>query len=271
MFSRSSYGGQIINALNVENYPGIKSISGFDFATQMYEQLLARGGSLDFGDVKEIRVDKKFKTVVTEDAEYECERVIIASGASNRKLGIEGEEALVGRGISYCATCDGGFFRGKTVAVVGGGNTALVGWRYTWRIFAKGCILFTAETASRGEQKTVEELRAKPNVEFVLNAVTDSLISGEDNKLRGVVVRDKVIGVLRKSGLTGCLWQSGRFRTQNLSKVLWIWTSTAISRRERTAAQALTAYMRRGTAAQRSCASCARRQRTAPPPRCISF
>lgn len=202
VLERSSYGGQIINALNVENYPGIKSISGFDFATQMYEQLLAGGGSLEFGDVKEIRVNKNSKTVVTEDAEYGCERVIIASGASNRKLGIEGEEALVGRGISYCATCDGGFFKGKTVAVVGGGNTALDDGVYLADICERVYIIHRRDSF-RGEQKTVDELRAKSNVEFVLNAVTDSLISGEDNKLRGVVVRDKVGGELRELRVDG--------------------------------------------------------------------
>lgn len=209
VLERSSYGGQIINALNVENYPGIKSISGFDFATQMYEQLLAGGGSLEFGDVKEIRVNKNSKTVVTEDAEYECERVIIASGASNRKLGIEGEEALVGRGISYCATCDGGFFKGKTVAVVGGGNTALDDGVYLADICERVYIIHRRDSF-RGEQKTVDELRAKSNVEFVLNAVTDSLISGEDNKLRGVVVRDKVGGELRELRVDGLIVAVGQ-------------------------------------------------------------
>ena len=121
----NTYGGQIVNSLGVENYPGIKNISGFDFATALYEQVLELGGEIDYGEVVGIKVNDNSKTVLTADKEYECERVIIATGAANRNLGVDGEEDLVGLGVSYCATCDGAFFREKKVAVVGGGNTAL--------------------------------------------------------------------------------------------------------------------------------------------------
>ena len=120
-----SYGGQIINTPHIENYPVAAHISGFDFATKVYEQAKALGAEIKFQKALEIRDNGDTKTVVTAKGEYEAKAVIIATGSKNRPLGVDGEKKLVGRGISYCATCDGAFFRGKTVAVVGGGNTAL--------------------------------------------------------------------------------------------------------------------------------------------------
>lgn len=88
ILGRNTYGGQIVNSLGVENYPGIKNISGFDFATALYEQVLELGGEIDYGEVVGIKVNDNSKTVLTADKEYECERVIIATGAANRNLGV---------------------------------------------------------------------------------------------------------------------------------------------------------------------------------------
>ena len=120
----ASYGGQIINTPDVENYPSAAHISGFVLATQIYEQAKALGAEFAFEKVTGIE-DGDVKTVVTAKNRYEGRTVIIATGSENRKLGVAGEDELVGRGVSYCATCDGAFYRKKTVAVVGGGNTAL--------------------------------------------------------------------------------------------------------------------------------------------------
>ena len=121
----NTYGGQIVRSPEVENYPGIAHISGYEFAQNLYEQAINLGAEVEFENVVEIRADGREKYVVTEDNEYTALSVILATGAVNRPLGVDGEENFVGAGISYCATCDGAFFKGKDVAVVGGGSTAL--------------------------------------------------------------------------------------------------------------------------------------------------
>ena len=117
-----SYGGQIINAHKVENYPGIASISGFEFATNLYNQVKNLGAEIKYETV--VRVDEN-RQVTTDKATYEAKAVILATGSENRKLRLENEAAFVGKGVSYCATCDGNFYKHKVVAVVGGGNRAL--------------------------------------------------------------------------------------------------------------------------------------------------
>ena len=125
VLEKSSYGGQIINTPEIENYPGIKNVSGYDFATNLYEQAKDLGAKVVYEEVTGIECLDNKKVVKTNKNSYDCHTVILATGASNRKLGLDREEELLGAGVSYCATCDGMFFRGKDVAVSGGGNTAL--------------------------------------------------------------------------------------------------------------------------------------------------
>ena len=121
----NSYGGQIVNTPEVENYPGIEHISGFEFATNLYQQATKLGAVVKYEKVSKIMDENEKKIVVAGNKKYECKSVILATGAKNRPLGVEREEELIGAGISYCATCDGAFFKNKNVGVVGGGNTAL--------------------------------------------------------------------------------------------------------------------------------------------------
>ena len=183
-----SYGGQIINTPHIENYPVAAHISGFDFATKVYEQAKALGAEIKFQKALEIRDNGDTKTVVTAKGEYEAKAVIIATGSKNRPLGVDGEKKLVGRGISYCATCDGAFFRGKTVAVVGGGNTALEDALYMADI-AEKVYLIHRRDAFRGEEATAEKLQARGNVEFVLNSQVTKL--NADKRLQSIEVTDK--------------------------------------------------------------------------------
>ena len=118
-------GGQIINTPDIENYPAEEHISGFDFSEKLHNQAKNLGAEFIFEKAVGIETDGNIKKVVTAKNTYEAKAVIIATGSENRKLGLDEEDRLVGRGISYCATCDGNFYRNKTVAVVGGGNTAL--------------------------------------------------------------------------------------------------------------------------------------------------
>ncbi|MBQ8123316.1 MAG: FAD-dependent oxidoreductase [Ruminococcus sp.] len=183
----ASYGGQIINTPDVENYPSAAHISGFDLATQIYEQAKALGAEFAFEKVTGIE-DGDVKTVVTAKNRYEGRAVIIATGSENRKLGVAGEDELVGRGVSYCATCDGAFYRKKTVAVVGGGNTALEDALYLADL-AEKVYLIHRRDQFRGDETTVARLRERENVELVLNSRVTGLIA--EKKLKSVEVTDK--------------------------------------------------------------------------------
>ena len=187
-----SYGGQIINTLSIENYPALPNVSGFDFATNLYNQAKELGADVRFEKVLEIN-DGSLKKVVTSKESYECKSVIIATGCDNRKLGLDLEEELTGRGISYCATCDGNFYKGKIVAVVGGGNTALEDALYLSDIASKVYLIHRREEF-RGEETTLNLLKKKENVEFILNCNVTKLIGNE--KLEKIVINnDKEIDV----------------------------------------------------------------------------
>ncbi len=195
-----SYGGQIINTPDIENYPVAAHISGFDFATKVYEQAKALGAAFKFEKAVEIRDNGDTKTVVTAKNAYDAKAVIIATGSENRKLGVEGEDKLVGRGVSYCATCDGAFFRNKKVAVVGGGNTALEDALYLADI-AETVYLIHRRDQFRGENSTVEKLRQRANVQFVYNSQVTRL--NADKRLQSIEVTDKQgnVTTLEVSGL----------------------------------------------------------------------
>ena len=120
-----SYGGMIVNAKEVENYPGFKSISGFDLATNLYNQAIDLGAEIKYEKVFKIEDLGNVKKVITNDNEYQGKAVVIATGVQNRKLGLKDEDKFLGKGVSYCATCDGAFYKNKIVSVVGGGNTAI--------------------------------------------------------------------------------------------------------------------------------------------------
>ncbi len=189
-----SYGGQIVNTPEVENYPGIASVSGFDFATGLYEQAVKCGAEIKMQGVLELVKTENGFLAKTRRKEYEAKAVIIACGASNRPLGLDGEQELTGHGVSYCATCDGAFFKGKKVVVVGGGNTALEDAAFLSNYCEKVYLLHRRDQF-RGDHSNVEKLRAKENVEFVLNSLSQELLTEEDErgekKVCGLRVKDK--------------------------------------------------------------------------------
>ena len=212
-----SYGGQIINTPDIENYPVAAHISGFDFATKVYEQAKALGAEFKFQKAVAIEDNGEEKTVRTTKNAYTAKAVIIATGSENRKLGIEGEDKLVGRGISYCATCDGAFYRGKTVAVVGGGNTALEDALYLADLAEKVYLIHRREEF-RAEASTVERVKSRENVELVLNSVVKSLTA--DKQLTAVEVVDKN-GETRTLEVSGLFVAVGRIpENQNFAQVI---------------------------------------------------
>lgn len=164
-----SYGGQIINTLDIENYPANNHISGFDLATNMYEQAKELGAEIKFEKVVEIKNNSKYKEVITTSNKYKCKALILATGSENRKLGLSNEDDLVGKGVSYCATCDGAFYKDKVVAVVGGGNTALEDSLYLSDICKKVYLIHRRDTF-KGEESTLSKLKEKDNITFIYNS-----------------------------------------------------------------------------------------------------
>lgn len=186
IFEAKSPGGQILNASKIENYPAIKFITGFDYSNNLYEQVKEHGGEFIFETV--VKVDED-KTVFTKDQEYKAKAIIFATGAYHKKLNIEGEEDFLGKGVSYCATCDGNFYKDKEVAVVGGGNTALEDAIYLSNIAKKVYIIHRRDTF-KGEHKYIEELKGKDNLEFILNANVTKIMG--NNNLDSIEVTNAV-------------------------------------------------------------------------------
>lgn len=201
VLEEASYGGQIINTPEVENYPGIKNISGFDFATGLFEQAKALGAQVKYEKVVAFENLPDKKVVRTAKGEYESRAVILATGAKPRPLGLPNEKKLIGSGISYCANCDGMFYRGKVVAVNGGGNTAVEDAAFLSAI-AKKVYIVHRRDAFRADQANVAILRSKDNVEFVLNSTISELVE-EFGGLKAIRVVDKISKETREIPVDG--------------------------------------------------------------------
>lgn len=185
------YGGQIVESDKIENYPGIKNISGYDFAEGLYSQAVELGVEMIFEQVKALEAEGELKTAITDEGKYYGRSVIAASGLKKRKLGVEREEELTGKGVSYCATCDGAFYRGRKVAVNGGGNTAVSEALYLSDICQEVYIIHRREEF-RAEKELTEKLAARENVKMLLNCEIKKLNGSEH--LESIVVYDKSSG-----------------------------------------------------------------------------
>lgn len=184
VFEAKAYGGQITTAAFVENYPGIVSISGYDFATNLYNQVKNLGVEIRFETV--ISIDEN-KNVVTNEGEYKAKAIILATGAENRKLKLENEDKFIGKGVSYCAACDGNFYKNKEVAVIGGGNSALEDSIYLSNICSKVYVIHRRDSFT-GDEKLQDDLKKKKNVEVFFNSNV-SKINGT-NKLDSITIKD---------------------------------------------------------------------------------
>ena len=192
VLEKETFGGQITNSPKVENIPGFTSLSGNEFAEKLVEQAGAQGVEFDICEVKSI-IDGDVKKVITDSGDYQGKAVIIATGAKHRLLGLPNEENFVGNGISFCAVCDGAFYKDKTVAVIGGGNSAM----QEAVLLAEQCkkvIMVQNLDFLTGEQKLAEQLYAKDNVQIILGTVVDGYI-GNDT-LKGVRIKKESDGTL---------------------------------------------------------------------------
>lgn len=178
IIEKETIGGQISSSPLVENYPGYKEISGSELANNMFEQVTALGVNVELDEVKKIE-HGKIKKVITLDHLYEAKAVIIATGSRYKLLGLKNEENLIGNGIHFCVSCDGAFFKDKTVAVIGGGNSAVIN-AITLSDICKKVYVIQIIDKLTAESTLAEKLKEKENVEIILNAKVTELI-GEDN------------------------------------------------------------------------------------------
>lgn len=178
IIEKSVFGGQITQASKVENYPGFEEVSGMDLGEKMADQAKKLGVENIYGEVTQIKKNEETFTITVGQKEYLSKVVIYATGASPRKLHVDNEAKLLGSGISYCATCDGAFFKEKTVCVIGGGNTAIDDALYLANLCKKVYVIHRRDSF-RGEPVKVSLLKEKENVEFILNATVKS-VDGEN-------------------------------------------------------------------------------------------
>ena len=212
-----TYGGQIINTLDIENYPVEEHISGFDFATKLYNQAKNLGTEILFEKAVDLNNLGKEKEVITTKNTYKTKAIILATGSENRKLGLSNEDELVGKGLSYCATCDGAFYKKKKVAVVGGGNTALDDALYLSNIVEKVYLIHRRDEF-RGAESTINKLKEKDNVEFIYNSNITKLNASDRLESIEITNKDGSITNIEVSGLFVAI---GRIpENQNFAKII---------------------------------------------------
>ena len=178
LLEKETFGGQITYSPRVENYPSQLAISGNELAEMMLSQVMEHGAEIELAEVTGITSSGDGYVVHTDNGTFETKTVIIATGSKHRQLGLDGENELVGEGVSYCAVCDGAFYNGKKVAVIGGGNTALQDAVLLSDICTEVTVIQNLAQMT-GESKLVSKLSTKDNVKFVFNTIVTDLIANE--------------------------------------------------------------------------------------------
>lgn len=191
VFEKYAPGGQIVNSPSIENYPGMYGVSGYDYSMALFEQAQKCGAEIEFAEVEKVDFSGKTKKVITASGEFEAKAVIVANGAERRKIGCKGENEFEGRGVSYCATCDGAFFRGKTVAVVGGGESAFEETEYLAEICDKVYLIHRRDVFTAAKT-AVDSVLKKKNVTVLTNSVIEE-IKGED-AVSSIVLKNRANG-----------------------------------------------------------------------------
>lgn len=192
ILDRGIYGGQMNNTAEVENYPGFKSILGPDLAEKMYQGATQFGAKYAYGSVEKVEVNGDLKQVITDSETYEAPVVIIATGSQYRKLGVEGEAEYAGRGVSYCAVCDGAFFKDQPLAVVGGGDSAVEEGVYLAKL-ASNVNIIHRRNQLRAQKILQERAFANDKIDFTWDTVVTK-INGDGQKVTSVSTHNKKTG-----------------------------------------------------------------------------
>lgn len=178
ILEKETIGGQMASAPLIENYPGFISVSGSELANNMYEQAMNLGVDLELEEVLEIKQEKDIKIVITDSNKYETKALIISTGSKYRLLGLSNEENLIGNGIHFCVSCDGAFYKDKEVAIIGGGNSAVINACYLSELCKKVYVIQNLENLT-AEEILIDKLKNKPNVEVITNTLVKEIV-GED-------------------------------------------------------------------------------------------
>lgn len=192
ILDRGIYGGQMNNTAAIENYPGFDSILGPDLSEKMYQSSTQFGADFGYGAVESVEDKGNVKIIHTDDGDYETKVVIIATGSQYKKIGVPGEDELSGRGVSYCAVCDGAFFKGQDVAVIGGGDSAVEEGIYLTQL-AKSVTIIHRRDQLRAQKILQDRAFKNDKIKFVWNADVKEIVS-EDDKVAGVRYIDKETG-----------------------------------------------------------------------------
>ena len=201
LLERGIYGGQMNNTAEIENYPGYARISGPELAEKMFEPLENLGVEHLFGHVEKIEDHGDYKKIITEDEAFETKTVILASGANHRHLGVPGEEEYNSRGVSYCAVCDGAFFRDEDLLVVGGGDSAVEEAIFLTR-FAKSVTIVHRRDQLRAQKLLQERAFANEKISFIWDSVVKE-IKGDDRRVTSVVFENVKTGQSSESDFGG--------------------------------------------------------------------
>ena len=203
-------GGQLNNIFTITNYPGFDGIEGFELATKMKNQALIKGAEFKNEQVIDVDFSSRIKKVFTSSGVYEAKNIIIATGAHARELGVEQEKEFYGKGISYCATCDGNFFKDKVVAVVGGGNSSIYDCLYLSNLVKKIYLIHRREEfkASAGGVSRVQTIEKSGKIELKLNAVVSKLMG--DDKLKEIELTNTKTGKKERLQVDGVFVAVGR-------------------------------------------------------------
>lgn len=199
VLEKGTFGGQITSSPKVENIPGFLAVSGNEFAEKLMEQAMELGAEIECCEAMKL-IDGEVKTVVTDEGEYQGKTVIIACGTTHRLLGLPKEDELVGNGISFCAVCDGAFYEGKTVAVIGGGNSALQEAILLSDTCKQVHVVQNLDFFT-GEEKLVEQLKTRENVTITLGHVVDEYLTDPD--FCGIRIRSEADGSTREIAADG--------------------------------------------------------------------
>ena len=201
ILEKNAFGGQIVFSPKVENYPGFESISGSELADKLVSHVLSQGADVEVENVTSIRDEGDKKVVLTEEGNsYECRAVIIANGARHRHLGLPNEERFIGDGISFCAVCDGAFYKNKTVALIGGGNSALQEAILLSESCKKVYVIQNLDLLT-GEKRLQEILQKRGNVEIVTGTVVSAI--ADTPEFSGITVERTVDGTRTELALDG--------------------------------------------------------------------
>ncbi|MEJ8778500.1 thioredoxin-disulfide reductase [Pseudogracilibacillus sp. ICA-222130] len=192
MIERGMPGGQMVDTEAIENYPGFESILGPDLSTKMFDHAKKFGAEYAYGDIKEVLDHGDYKEVIAGDKSYKAKAIIISTGAKYKQLGIKGEEELTGRGVSYCAVCDGAFFKERHLAVIGGGDSAVEEGMYLTRFASKVTVIHRRDTL-RAQKILQDRAFANEKMEFIWDTVVEE-INEKDGKVGSLSLKNRNTG-----------------------------------------------------------------------------